>query len=53
MVVNVPKSEDDLLGSLEDYKSVFITACGGCPVGCDSGGMRRVGELAGLLSQNG
>jgi hypothetical protein len=53
MVVNVPKSEDDLLESLEGYKSVFITACGGCPVGCDSGGMKRVDELTGLLSQNG
>jgi hypothetical protein len=32
---------------------VFIVACGGCPVGCNSGGEERVQELAEALSENG
>ncbi len=53
MVVNVPKPNEELLEMLGGYRSIFIVACGGCPVGCDSGGQRRVDELAGLLLQNG
>jgi len=53
MVVNVPKPDSELVESLAEYTSLFIVACGGCPVGCDSGGMERVGELTGMLEKNG
>jgi len=52
MVVNVPKPDEELTELLSDYKSIFIVACGGCPVGCDSGGQARVDELTELLIKN-
>ena len=45
MVVSVSKPAEELLEMLDGYKNMFIVACGGCPVGCDSGGMKRVDEL--------
>jgi len=53
MVVSVPKPAEELLEMLDGYKNMFIVACGGCPVGCDSGGMKRVDELTEFFSQNG
>jgi hypothetical protein len=52
MVVNVPKPDNEILDSLSEYRSVFIVACGGCPVGCESGGTERMQELASLLTDN-
>ena len=52
MVVNVPKPEEELLEILSDYGSIFIVACGGCPVGCVSGGQARIDELSTLLTKN-
>jgi ferredoxin len=52
MVVNVPKPDNEILDSLSEYRSVFIVACGGCPVGCESGGIERIQELASLLTDN-
>jgi hypothetical protein len=53
MVVNVPKPIDELLDIVSEYKSLFIVACGGCPVGCESGGQPRIDELSELLTSNG
>lgn len=53
MVVNIPKPDKELIDLLDEYKSLFIVACGGCPVGCESGGMGRVSELEKLLVENG
>jgi hypothetical protein len=52
MVVNVPKPDNEILDSLSEYRSLFIVACGGCPVGCESGGTERMQELASLLTDN-
>jgi hypothetical protein len=52
MVVNVPKPEEELLDMVQDYKKLFIVACGGCPVGCDSGGQPRIDELSAFLKKN-
>jgi hypothetical protein len=52
MVVNVPKPEEELMEMLSDYGSLFIVACGGCPVGCDSGGQPRIDELSTVLTKN-
>jgi hypothetical protein len=52
MVVNIPKPDKELFDMLHEYKGVFIVACGGCPVGCDSGGTERVKELEALLVKN-
>lgn len=53
MVVNVPKPNEELIEMLNGYNDIFIVACGGCPVGCDSGGQKRIDELSELLNQNG
>jgi len=53
MVVNVPKPSDEIIESLVEFKNVFIVACGGCPVGCNSGGIERVNELSEMLIDNG
>ncbi|MGQ9615821.1 MAG: methylenetetrahydrofolate reductase C-terminal domain-containing protein [Spirochaetota bacterium] len=53
MVVNVPKPNEELIEMLNGYNDIFIVACGGCPVGCDSGGQKRIDELSKLLNQNG
>jgi len=55
MVVNVPKPDAELLDMLGEFKikSVFIVGCGGCPVGCNSGGQERIDQLSEILSQNG
>lgn len=53
MVVNIPKPVNELMEVVSDYASLFIVACGGCPVGCNSGGVERVKELRELLLKNG
>ncbi len=53
MVVNVPKPQDELLELLDGYNTLFIVGCGGCPVGCDSGGTERIEELSTFLANNG
>ena len=49
MVVNIPKPDEEVINSVSNFKNIFILGCGGCPVGCDSGGEERLNELAGLL----
>ncbi len=53
MVVSVSKPDNEIIEILSSFEKLFIVACGGCPVGCESGGMERVKELVELLSQNG
>jgi len=53
MIVSVPKPIDEILESLSETRRVFIVACGGCPVGCKSGGEERVEELSKILSKGG
>ncbi len=52
MVVNVPKPDEELLEMLSGHGSLFIVACGGCPVGCDSGGQARIDEVSEILKKN-
>jgi hypothetical protein len=52
MVVNVPKPEEELLEMISEYGNPFIVACGGCPVGCDSGGQPRIDEVSALIKKN-
>jgi ferredoxin len=42
-----------VLESLSDVRTTFIVACGGCPVGCKSGGQERIDELAQALAHAG
>ena len=53
MIVSEPKPMGEVVESLADAQGVFIVTCGGCPVGCNSGGEERVEELAGALSESG
>ncbi len=53
MIVSVPKPMDEILESLSETQRVFIVACGGCPVGCKSGGEARIEQLAKALSESG
>jgi len=50
MIVNVPKPLEEVKASLEGYNQVFILGCGGCPIGCESGGESRLKELKEQLS---
>ena len=52
MVVNVPKPDEELVEMVSAYEKIFLVACGGCPVGCDSGGQARIEELSGVLKKN-
>ena len=53
MITNVPKPNEEILDSLSEFKNIFLLACGGCPVGCESGGYERVEELSSLLNKHG
>ena len=53
MVVNVPKPDNEILEMVKEYNSLFIVACGGCPVGCNSGGEAKVRELSDFLGRSG
>jgi hypothetical protein len=44
---------DTVLESLSGVGAVFIVACGGCPVGCKSGGQERIDQLAHALASDG
>lgn len=53
MIVSEPKPIEEIIELLSDVGTVFIVACGGCPIGCESGGQERIEELADALLQNG
>jgi ferredoxin len=53
MIVSEPKPIEEIRESLSDFQTVFILACGGCPVGCKSGGKERIKELTDELGRNG
>jgi ferredoxin len=53
MIVSEPRPMQEVLESLSGVERVFIVACGGCPVGCKSGGQERMAELAGAMGQAG
>lgn len=45
MIVNIPKPIEEVKELLTGYPRVFLLGCGGCPVGCESGGAKRLEEL--------
>ena len=53
MIVSEPRPMERVLASFSGVETAFIVACGGCPVGCKSGGQERVDELAQILAQAG
>ena len=53
MIVSEPRLMEEVLESLSGVGSLFIVACGGCPVGCNSGGQERIDELATAMAQAG
>jgi len=53
MITSEPKPMEEIIESLSDVQRVFIVGCGGCPVGCKSGGEERMKELTVALSENG
>jgi ferredoxin len=53
MIVNIPKPMDEVKELLADYPRVFILGCGGCPIGCESGGQKRLDELKAELARPG
>jgi ferredoxin len=53
MIVSEPKPMDEVIEALSGVSSLFIVTCGGCPVGCKSGGEERTEELTSALSENG
>jgi len=53
VIVSEPRPMSTVLESLSGVGTTFIIACGGCPVGCKSGGQERIDELAQALAQAG
>lgn len=53
MIVSEPRPMEKVLESLSGVGTVFVVACGGCPVGCNSGGQERIDELANAMAQAG
>lgn len=53
MIISEPKPMEEIIQSLSGAKRVFVVGCGGCPVGCKSGGQERIDELVGALSSDG
>jgi len=40
MIISQPKPIEEIKESISDFQKLFILACGGCPVGCKSGGRK-------------
>jgi len=53
MIISQPKPIEEIKELTSDFRKLFILACGGCPVGCKSGGKERIKELADELGQGG
>lgn len=53
MIINLPKPIEEIKEMLADFKNVFILGCGGCPIGCDSGGPPRLNDVKRELSDSG
>jgi hypothetical protein len=53
MIVTEMKPAEEISGMLEGAKSVFVLCCGGCPEGCESGGLAKGRELAASLAEQG
>jgi hypothetical protein len=53
MIVSEMKPTEEIVALLSDAGAVYIVGCGGCPVGCDSGGQKRIEALAGALFEAG
>jgi ferredoxin len=53
VIVSEPRPMGAILESLSGVGTAFIVACGGCPVGCKSGGPERIEELTRALAQAG
>ncbi len=53
MIISEPKPLKEVVGNLEGKNRIFIVACGGCPLGCKSGGQERIDELSKGLSASG
>ena len=53
MILSKAKPFEKVIESIRDAGSVFITACGGCPLGCQSGGEAEVARLKESLAAGG
>ena len=45
-----PKPIEEIVDSLRDAAKVFLVGCTGCPVGCDVGGQKWLGEMTEALT---
>ncbi|HID57143.1 TPA: 5,10-methylenetetrahydrofolate reductase [Candidatus Poribacteria bacterium] len=53
MIISQPKPIEEIRELASDFQALFILACGGCPIGCKSGGKERIKELADELGRGG
>ena len=49
MIVTEQKKLEEILGMLEDAKSVFLVGCGSCATTSNTGGEKEVKELSKIL----
>ena len=48
-----PKPMEEILGSLQDAKNVFVLVCGGCPVGVGTASPQQVDKVTAGLEEGG
>jgi ferredoxin len=53
MIITKKKKMDDILGALEDYKSVYLFGCDSCAEQCKTGGKAELDEMASALTDKG
>jgi len=53
MILSRAKPYDKVLESIREARSVFLVGCGGCPVGCQSGGKAELKKLKEKLAEDG
>ena len=53
MIITKKKKLDDILGALEDYKSVYLFGCDSCAEQCKTGGKDELDEMAAALTDKG
>ncbi len=53
MIITKQKALGDIISALKGAKSTFIFGCGDCATLCRTGGTREIGEMTGILNENG
>ncbi|MDR1195116.1 MAG: methylenetetrahydrofolate reductase C-terminal domain-containing protein [Endomicrobium sp.] len=53
MIITIKKHHDEILKTLENFRTIFITGCGSCASKCGTGNEKAVAEMKEFLERNG